>query len=411
MRASPVVVVGTGPAGLAAALALGRMGVGAVVAGPLPQPDLLAADTRTAALFGPSVVLMSRLGAWAAMAQSAEPILGLRLIDDTGGLLRAPDALFTARQIGRDAFGANIANAAIVQALYAQARAEPAITFSGANVAALRPAEACVAVELETGATLSASLVVGADGRASPSRAAAGITCRTWGYPQTAIVTSFSHSRAHDGISTELHRSAGPFTTVPLPDGRSSLVWVERPEEARRLAGLDDAVLIDAIETRLMGLLGSVSRLGPRATYPLSSAIAEPLAARRIALVGEAGHIFPPIGAQGLNLGLRDVAHLASLVAGAVGRGEDPGSPAVLERYIEARRGDVAMRTYAVDALNRTLIAGALPLDVLRGAGIAALSAIGPLRDRIVEAGLGWQADLPDLMREGPPSPSVATLR
>jgi 2-octaprenyl-6-methoxyphenol hydroxylase len=251
------------------------------------------------------------------------------------------------------------------------------------------------------GAEKSAALVVAADGRNSLCRQAADIKTSAWTYPQAAIAASFTHDRPHGQVSTEFHRSSGPFTTVPLPGLASSLVWVERPEEAQRLAALDDDAFRKALEVRLQGLLGSVGDISPRTVFPLSGLTANSFGRSRVALVGEAGHVIPPIGAQGLNLGLRDAAALADCVADAVARKQDPGSPAVLDAYEASRRSDVTSRVMTVDLLNRSLISGFLPLHLARGIGLHALKSIGPLRRYVVHEGLQPSSSVPTLMRQG----------
>ena len=255
-----------------------------------------------------------------------------------------------------------------------------------------------VTLTLAGGRRIAARLVIAADGRNSICRQAAGIAARTWTYRQSAIATRFVHSRPHDGISTEFHRHAGPLTTVPLPGLASSLVWVDRPAIAAHLAGLDDAAFRATLEARLYGLLGSIGEIGARQTFPLSGLIAERLAKNRVALVGEAAHVLPPIGAQGLNLGLADAATLADIVADARSKG-DAGSAAALDAYHQARTRDVAARSLAVDALNRTLTSNLLPIDLARGFGLHVLGAFPPLRRALVRRGLEPAGPRPRLMQ------------
>ncbi len=178
-------------------------------------------------------------------------------------------------------------------------------------------------------------------------------------------------------------------------------MWVETPEEAQRLAALDDDGFRQALELRLQGLLGSVGEVSPRTVFPLSGLTAKTFGRARVALVGEAGHVIPPIGAQGLNLGLRDAAVLADGVAEATARRQDPGSPAVLDAYEARRRTDVASRVMTVDLLNRSLISGFLPFHLARGIGLHALKSIGPLRRYLVHEGLQPSSAVPTLMRQG----------
>lgn len=389
-------VVGTGPTGLATALALARCGVETLLAGPVPA----APRARTAALFSGSIELLRNLGVFAACADGSAAIKGIRLIDDTGGLLRAPEALFTAADSGLDVLGYNIPNSVLLAALRSAVDREPRIRMVTTRaVTALEPGADMVTAHLAEGGTLTASLAVAADGRQSLCRTAAGIGTRSWTYPQTAVVALFEHTRPHRNISTELHRRPGPLTAVPMPGMSSSLVWVEEPGRAEALMALDEAAFRAELERHLKGLLGRIGPVKARAAFPLGVVTADRFAARRVALVGEAAHVIPPIGAQGLNLGMRDVAMLADAIGDAVAAGRDPGSDDVLASYDAARRSDIGTRTLAVDLLNRTLISGLLPADLLRGFGLHALNRIAPLRHAMVRQGLQPSGPLPRLMR------------
>ncbi len=222
----------------------------------------------------------------------------------------------------------------------------------------------------------------------SATREAAGIKKLAWSYDQVAMAASFSHSRPHRGVCIEFHRGAGPFTLVPLPGNASSFVWVERKEEAERLLALDDAGFAHEMEKASHHALGRISNVSPRGGFPLSSLAVREYGRARVAVVGEAAHVTPPIGAQGLNLGFRDVETLLRLVAEAKERGGDIGSVDVLRDYSAARRGDVMSRTLGADVLNRSLLSGFPPLQAARGAGLFALGAIGPLRRAFMRRGM-----------------------
>lgn len=374
------VVVGAGPAGLAAALALRQAGFDAVCAGPAPNPD--RPDRRTTALLQGSVRFLDELGLWSRFAAEAAPLSALRLVDRTGRLFRAPDMVFEAGEIGESAFGYNIPNTRIVAALM-DALGASFIATSG--VTAIEAAAGAMRLSLADGRRLDAKLAVGADGRQSLCRQAAGIQTREWRYDQTATVCNFAHSRAHDGVCTEFHYAHGPFTVVPLAASWSSLVWVGHPVEAAGLAAMSDAEFAQAIAGRLGGLLGDITEIGPRNAFPLGALVARKLTGERLALVGEAAHVMPPIGAQGLNLGFRDVADLVACAARA---SQDPGAADMLAAYETARRGDVLTRMAAADLLNRTLISGLLPLQFARGAGLMALSMFAPLRRAAMRQGM-----------------------
>ena len=401
---SSVLVIGAGPAGLVAALALARVGALVSIAAPRPTAERLAADTRTFAAMGGSVDLLKVLGVWPALQPHIAPLRAIRLIDDRGGLLRAPEVLFEAREAGLDAFGANIPQAALGSVLAAAVDRAPAIQwFDTPAVEAVTPATDHVTAHLRAGGKLIAALAVAADGRSSIGRSAAGIATKAWSYPQSAVACVFGHTRAHDGISTEFHRATGPMTTVPMPDGalgpRSSLVWVETPVRAGALKAMSDADFLLALAARLQGLLGTPTHVEPRAVFPLSGLEAETMARNRIALVGEAGHVLPPIGAQGLNLGLRDAATLAECVEDAIRAGNDIGHADVLATYAGRRAADVSARTFAVDLLNRSLLSTAMPVDAARGIGLHALAMSATLRKAAMHRGLEPVGVRPRLMQ------------
>ena len=316
VRDFDVLVVGIGPAGLIAALAMAQAGLSTIAVGPSLDPALAARDTRTTALFTGSVAMLDRLGLGPRLGAAMVPMTGIRLIDDTGSLWRAPEVLFRAAELGLDRFGTNIDNAALNVALLEAAGAQANLRLVEGSVApGFTPSADGVTIRLGSGERLSARLIVGADGRGSLCRAEAGIDARTSPYPQAAVATRFRHAQPHDNISSEFHRPAGPMTTVPLAGLESSLVWVETPDEALRLMALDDDAFTRELDHRLMGLLGPVTSVARRASFPLTRLAADRMGAHRIALVGEAAHVIPPIGAQGLNLGLRDIATLVEMVA------------------------------------------------------------------------------------------------
>ncbi len=377
------IVVGGGPAGLLAALLLAQGGVETVLVAPR-APE----DHRTTGLLAGSVRILERAGVWPALRPVAAPMRAIRLIDDRDRRIRAPEVVFRAAEIGLEAFGFNIANRDLVAALAEAVAAAPNLRRVADAAAEIRIGAGGATVRPRAGETLRGRLVVGADGRNSPVRAAAGIGVRRWGYDQAALVTTLRHARGHDDTSTEIHTTAGPFTLVPLGERRSSLVWVTRPAEAEALAALDDNALAQAIGRRAEPILGAVTVDGPRQVFPLSGLAARRLAVPRVALVGEAAHALPPIGAQGLNLGFRDAAAIADVAAAAVRAGQDPGAAAAMARYETKRRSDVASRSAGVDLLNRSLLTDAAPALALRALALQAVKRISPLRRLLMREGI-----------------------
>ena len=389
-----VAVVGGGPAGLTAAVALASAGVDTIVIAPPHRPD-----NRTTALLAGSVAALDALGVWPLCQAYAAPLAALRIVDDRGGLLRAPDVTFHASEIGLPAFAHNVENRRLMDALTARARDFPALRMVEAAATDIDVDDSGVTLRLADGRTVRARLAIGADGRDSLCRSAAGIEVERWSYPQTALTCNVRHDRPHRDTSTEFHTAAGPFTLVPLPGLQSSLVWVAKPAEAERLAGLSDDAFSLAVERHAHSLLGKMQVVSGRALFPLGGQSARRFAARRIVLIGEAAHLIPPIGAQGFNLGLRDAATIAELVVATRRSGGDPGERALLERYDRMRQVDVRARTFAVDLLNRSLLADFLPLQGARGLALALLDRIGPLRRAVMREGVTPRANEPRLMR------------
>jgi len=379
-----IAVIGGGPAGLAAAIALAETcAKTALIARRAPY-----ADNRTTALLGGSVDFLRQLNVWPHCEDKAAALQAMRLVDDTGRLIRAPEVRFSSDEIGLDAFGYNIENRALMLALEARAAEFSGLTRLDDEADTIDPQNAEVVIRTRQGTSLSARLVVGADGRQSLCRAAAGIEVRRRELGQAALTFNISHSRPHKNISTEFHTPQGPRVFVPLPGDRCSVVWVASPKEAERLLALSDAELSEAAERQSHSILGRVTVEPGRHLFPLAIEQPRQFAKDRIALIGEAAHVLPPIGAQGLNMGLRDAADIVDIVRDAMQSGEDPGAPQVLNRYASARRADVTSRTFVIDIANRSLLSDFLPMQTLRAAGLHLIGALGPLRRMAMREGL-----------------------
>ena len=399
-RATDVLVAGAGVCGLSVALGFADAGFDTVLAG---APEQLAAG-RTVALLDGSVRFLSRLGVADDLEKAGAPLRSLRLIDATGSLWRAPTIEFHAEEIGLPCFGWNIENAKLANVLAKEAARRDRLTLSPGRILAYEWGADSALARSEDGSVFSAGLIVAADGRNSPARAAAGIATRVRKLEQEALTAIVAHSRPHNACSTEFHTREGPFTLVPLPgedDGwpRSSLVWVMPRRQATRRMALDEASLAREIEFQAQSIYGAMRVAGGRGAFALTSQRAARLVGPRLALVGDAAHVLPPIGAQGLNLGLRDAAWLIETSRAARGAGADFGAPQSLARYEASRRGDVALRSGAIEALNSSLIADFAPADIARSLGLAALGTIGPLRRFAMREGVSPGLATPAVMR------------
>lgn len=378
------IVVGGGPAGLIAAIALARRGVKTTLLAPTPpQPD-----RRTTALLGTSVDILKDLGVWGEIETKAAPLRKLRLVDGTRRLIRTPEVLFEAGEIGFEAFGYNIANEELLAVLRGNL-ANSNLTMLPQSAVSVELYEESARIVLTDGSTLNAKLIVAADGRHSICRAAAEIRTSKRPLPQYAIALNLSHSRPHRDVSTEFHTESGPFTLVPLHGMRSSLVWVCKAVDAERLRAASNDELAREVEEKSRFMLGEVTVDGSRGIFPLGIEIADRFAAKRIALVGESGHVIPPIGAQGLNLGIRDAAAIARIAGEAMNEKSDLGSEAVMAAYDLDRRADIRARATAVEMLGRSLLTEFLPVHLVRGIGLEIASRVPFLRRGLMRTGLG----------------------
>jgi 2-octaprenyl-6-methoxyphenol hydroxylase len=379
-----VAVVGGGPAGLAAAIALSDAGARTA----LIARRVAYRDNRTTALLGGSVDLLRQLDVWTRCEAEAAALRVMRLVDDTGRLIRAPEVRFSSDEIGLDAFGYNIENRALMAAMEARAEEAGRLTRIDDEAEHVTPDDAAVTITTRQGETLIAHLAVGADGRQSLCRKAAGIAVTRRALDQAALTFNVAHARSHKNTSTEFHTPHGPCVFVPLPGNRSSVVWVASPREAARLKELSDDDLAEAAERQLHSILGRLQVEPGRNLFPLGIERPARFANSRIVLVGEAAHVLPPIGAQGLNMGLRDAADIADIVRDVLSSGEDAGSPRTLARFETARRSDVLSRTLAIDMANRSLLSDFLPTQTARALGLHLIGRIGPLRRLAMREGL-----------------------
>ncbi|NBR53206.1 MAG: UbiH/UbiF family hydroxylase [Rhodobacteraceae bacterium] len=390
-----IVIAGGGVAGLTAAAAFGTAGFRVTIVDPAPpvtDAGTAGADHRTTAFLQPSREFLMAAGLWERLEPHAIPLDVMRIVD-AGGEEPEPRVAhdFVASDIGPLPFGWNFPNWLLRREMVARLAELPNVDFRpGTGYRRSLAREGEILVDLSDGLSLRARLLIGADGRNSAVRQAAGIGVKTTRYGQKAVVFAVTHELPHGNVSTEVHRTGGPFTLVPLPDhdGKpcSAVVWMESGPETKRLAALDAAAFNAEATARSAGVYGALTLIGPRQVWPIISQIADKMIAARTALVAEAAHVVPPIGAQGLNMSLADLTCLHGL---AVARPEGLGDRQMLDAYERRRHPEVRLRVSGVDALNRASIAGAPILRDLRAKGIAALYGAAPVRKTLMQLGLG----------------------
>jgi len=390
-----ILISGGGVAGLTAAAAFGKAGFSVICADPTPpvtERDAEGSDLRTTAFLQPSQTLLDQIGLWDRYAPHAAALQIMRIVD-AGGEVSEPRLVkeFDASDISEKPFGWNLPNWLLRRELVAFLQDLPNVDFrQGVGTKSLFTRTQEARVTLTDSSLISCRLVIAADGRSSPMRDAAGIGVKTMRYGQKALAFAVTHPQPHQNVSTEIHRSGGPFTLVPLPDyqGKSStaIVWMETGPEVDRLANLPVPEFEAAMNERSCGILGELTLASRRTVWPIISQVAERMSSERLALIAEAAHVVPPIGAQGLNMSLGDLRALLDL---ATANPSDLGSRKMLDQYHKTRHGEVQVRVTGIDVLNRASMAHAQPLRDARAMGLNALYSLAPVRKTLMQLGLG----------------------
>lgn len=367
-------------------------------------------DARAFALSAGARRMLDTLGVWDALAPASQPVTEIQITDsslDAGVrpvLLKYDNRLAPS---GTDADNAAAEPAshivpapALERALWEAVASARALTvLAPAAIARFADTGAGLTIALDDGREIGASLLVGAEGRRSPSRERAKIKSVSWTHDQTAIVTTIAHERPHEGRAIQHFLPAGPFAILPLPGNRSCLTWTEDAAEARRILARDDAGFLEEIETRVAGRLGALELAGPRQSWPLATHLTRAYVAARFALVGDAAHGVHPIAGQGVNLAFRDVAALAEIVADSLRLGLDPGSLEALGRYERWRRFDSAMSAAAFDGLNRLFSNDGTLIRAARDFGLGLVDRMPDMKRHLVAEAAGLTGDLPRLFK------------
>jgi len=405
-----LLITGGGLVGLTLAIAMDRAGLSCAIVDNQTPAHTLAPDFdgRTCAIAYGSRLLLETLDIWPHMAMAAGPILDIRVSDGDSGLFLHYDH----RDVGDQPFGHIVENRVIRHALYkAFEGCAHSRLFAPAEIETIDFGGKRVHAQLKDGRELTAALAVAADGRRSALRDMAGIRIDEWQYNQTAIVCTVAHEKPHLGIAQERFLPAGPFAILPMAEDaesasgyphRSSIVWTERTNLAPALMGLGEEGFGAELVRRFGDYLGDLKVIGPRWSYPLSLQHARSYIGPRLALIGDCAHAIHPISGQGLNLGLRDVAALAEVVADAHRLDRDIGSQEVLNRYQGWRRFDVMVLMAVTDGLNRLFSNDIAPLRLARDIGLGLVNRAGPLKKIFMRHAMGNVGDLPRLMQGRP---------
>ncbi len=390
-----ILISGGGIAGLTAAAAFGNAGFSVLCVDPAPpvtEREAQGADLRSTAFLQPAQAFLAEAGLWERLAPHAMPLQVMRIVD-AGGELPEPRIVkdFDSAEISERPFGWNLPNWLLRRELSAHLHGMERVTFlPGTATTALFTREAEARVTLSDGRRIRTRLVIAADGRNSPMRQAAGIGVKTTRFGQKALAFATTHPIPHGNVSTEIHRTGGPFTLVPLPDfeGRpsSAVVWMEEGPKAEALMALDEEAFEAAMSERSCHLFGPLKLASHRTIWPIIAQHAESLTGQRLALVAEAAHVVPPIGAQGLNMSLADMKVLHDL---AVVRPEALGEASMLDAYARKRMPDIRARVAGITALNRASMLSTPLLRDARATALDALYGVKSVRKTLMQMGLG----------------------
>jgi 2-octaprenyl-6-methoxyphenol hydroxylase len=395
MQTCDILISGGGIAGLSAAAAFGTAGFSVICVDPTPpitDREATGADMRSTAMLQPARDMLMAAGIWDHLAPHAAPLQIMRIVDAGG---EKPEARivkdFNAADISDLPFGWNFPNYVLRREMLARLDALPNVDFRpGTGTTSLFTRSQMAKVTLSDGTKVQTKLVIAADGRNSPMRQAAGIDVTTKRYGQKALAFAVTHPIPHENVSTEIHRTGGPFTLVPLPDFNglpcSAVVWMDDGAKSKARMDLDTTSFEEEMSVRSCHHFGPLTLASKRSIWPIISQTASALSGQRIALIAEAAHVVPPIGAQGLNMSLHDMGALLEL---ATARPDGLGDAEMLMAYEKARMGDIKLRVRGIDLLNRASQASSPALRDARALGLSALYNLGPVRKTLMQMGLG----------------------
>jgi len=393
-----IVIAGGGVTGLSLALALRRVLRGSISVA-LVDAASNRDDDRAFAFSAGSKRMLDTLGVWEAIEPDAQPIHEMVITDSRlDDPVRPVFLTFGGEASPGEPFAYMIPEQSVIRALEG-ALASTGITHIPGHVSEARASGGSSVAKLSNGTEVRASLVVACDGAKSKLREDAGIGWVHWPYQQSGIVATIGHEREHYGRAEEHFLPSGPFAMLPLTGNRFTMVWTEATERARSVLQRDNADILAEIEKRVGYRLGELNLLSRPRAYPLGFGLARRFGAERLALVGDAAHLIHPIAGQGLNLGLRDVAALAELIADQAALGLDIGDKPVIDAYEQTRRADTVAMSMVTDGLNRLFSNDAMPVRLARDFGLGVVDRLPSVKRRLIQEAAAVNQRLPRLMR------------
>lgn len=383
-----VAVVGTGVVGLAAGLGFAQLGLRVALIGPVPRlrvPTTEAPfDPRVYALAGASIELLDRVRAWPQIDRArTQPVVQMRVEGDAGGSLS-----FDAYSAAVDRLATIVEECELLRSLWTACGFAPALSHLDDAFGALDIDAETARVRLAGGRTLKCRLVLGADGRNSPVRAAAGISAVETAYRQTAVVANFACVQPHRGVAHQWFTEEGVVALLPLPGQHVSLVWSAPQALASELLAMGAGEMAARVNARTRGRLGELTRLGQGHGFPLCALRVDRVVSQRVALLGDAAHVVHPLAGQGLNLGLQDAAQLLEVLS-ARESWRDPGDWALLRRHERARAEPVGMMRLTVDSMARLFGTQDPAVRWIRNRGLSCVQAIPTLKNLLIRRAMG----------------------
>lgn len=395
---SDVFISGAGIPGLSLALLLAEQEISVTIAEPMPPEPLKKTkrNGRTSALLEGSLNVIKATGVWDQVSDFTEALNTMRIVDKTLDKKETHEHSidFEAEEIGKESFGRNVPNDVLRAALFEKAKKTRGIKILKKNaLQSIETTETGVLATLNNDKQIRAQIIIGADGKNSVTRQCAGIDADQKPYGQSAMTFLITHTNPHNQTSVESHREGGPFTVVPLPDDKdgkhtSSVVWVEKTYDTDKLISQDQDEFEAALQTQTPAYLGSIKIKSKPEAWPLIYSQSKSLIGNKVALIAEAAHAIHPLGAQGLNLSLRDVAILAELLVDAKRTGGDLGAPHLLKQYERRRRFDISSRVFAVNNLNLFITRQSSLVHRIRRFGLKALDFVPVVKQEIMGHGL-----------------------